>query len=266
MAWVLLLAQRKGGSGKTSLAVNLAGVASSEGLTVALVDCDCQASASRWALGREAVDRLTMEETVAALDPQLAPMQVARERLFEVFPKCAHEVRSCPEIVVVPSAPHCRLDSVHSLTLRELPVDVVIVDSPPDVGAPVVRAAIREADAVLAPIVPECWGLEAAPEIVGALHDAKRHDLAHSIRFVVNLRQRRALHDAIETVLRHQFGDLVSQIVIPYAAQVSESAARGAPLSKFAPKSAPAKLISAVWQELNFQRRAAPAACAWAGR
>ena len=260
MAWVVLLAQRKGGSGKTSLAVNLAGVASSAGLTVALGDCDCQASASRWALGREAVDRLTREETVAALEGELASVQVTRERIVEVFPKCAHEVRSCPEIVCIPSAPHCRLDSVHGLLLRELPVDLVIVDSPPDVGAPVVRAAIREADAVLAPIVPECWGLEAAPEIVGALHDAKRHDLAHSIRFVVNLRQRRALHDAIETVLRHQFGELVSPIVIPNAAQVSESAARGAPLSKFAPKSAPAKLIASVWAELDSQRRAARAA------
>ena len=261
MAWVLLLAQRKGGSGKTSLAVNLAGVASSEGLSVALVDCDCQASASRWALGRDAVDRLTREETVAALAGELAPMQVdPRERLFDAFRKCAHEVRSCPEIVVVPSAPHCRLDSVSNLTLRDLPVDVVIVDSPPDVGAPVVRAAIREADAVLAPIVAEAWGLEAAPEIVGALHDAKRHDLAHSIRFVVNLRQRRALHDAVETVLRHQFGDLVSTVVIPNAAQVAESAARGAPLAKFAPKCSPAKLIASVWQEIDSQRRAAKAA------
>ncbi len=260
MAWVLLLAQRKGGSGKTSLAVNLAGVVASEGLTVALVDCDCQASASRWAIGREAVDRLTREETVAALSAGLAPMQARRELVLQAFPKCAHEVRSVPDIVVVPSAPHCRLDDVRELVLRDLPVDVVIVDSPPDVGAPVVRAAIREADAVLAPIVPECWGLEAAPEIVGALHDAKRHDLAHSLKFVVNLRQRRALHDAIETVLRHQFGDLVSSIVVPNAAQVSESAARGAPLSKFAPKSAPAKLVAGIWAELDLQRRAARAA------
>jgi chromosome partitioning protein len=257
---VLLLAQRKGGSGKTSLAVNLAGVASSAGFSVALVDCDCQASASRWALGREAVDRLSREETVAALSGELAPVQVVHERIRSAFPKCAHEVRSCPEIVVVPSAPHCRLDSVENLALRDLPVDIVIVDSPPDVGAPVVRAAIREADAVLAPIVPEVWGLEAAPEIVGALHDAKRHDLAHSIRFVVNLRQRRALHEAIETVLRHQFGEAVSGIVIPNAAQVSESAARGAPLSKFAPKCAPAKLIAGLWAEIESQRRAAKAA------
>lgn len=261
MAWVLLLAQRKGGSGKTSLAVNLAGVASSEGLSVALVDCDCQASASRWALGRDRVDRLTRAETVAGLSRELAPVQVGSTGpLADAFRQCAHDVRSCPEIVVVPSAPHCRLDDVHELTLRELPVDVVIVDSPPDVGAPIVRAAIREADAVLAPIVPECWGLEAAPEIVGALHDAKRHDLAHSIRFVVNLRQRRALHDAIETVLRHQFGELVSSIVIPNAAQVAESAARGSPLSKFAPKSGPAKLIAGVWGEVETQRRAAKAA------
>ncbi len=260
MAWVLLLAQRKGGSGKTSLAVNLAGVASSEGLSVCLVDCDCQASASRWAIGRDAVDRLTREESVGALAGEFASVQAARERVASAFAKCAHEVRSCPEIVVVPGAPHLRLDDVRGLALRELPVDVVIVDSPPDVGAPIVRAAIREADAVLAPIVPEVWGLEAAPEIVGALHDAKRHDLAHSIRFVVNLRQRRALHDAIETVLRHQFGELVSSVVIPSAAQVAESAARGAPLSKFAPKSAPAKLIAGVWAEIESQRRAAKAA------
>jgi chromosome partitioning protein len=261
VAWVLLLAQRKGGSGKTSLAVNLAGEATCAGLSVALVDCDCQASASRWALGRDVVDRLSREETVAALAGRLAPMQVGSPvPLAEAFRRCAREVRSCPEIVIVPSAPHCRLDDVHELTLRELPVDVVIVDSPPDVGAPVVRAAIREADAVLAPVVPECWGLEAAPEIVGALHDAKRHDLAHSIRFVVNLRQRRALHEAIETVLRHQFGEAVSGIVIPNAAQVSESAARGAPLSKFAPKCAPAKLIAGLWAEIESQRRAAKAA------
>lgn len=255
------MAQRKGGAGKSSLAVNLAGAASSGGLSVALVDCDCQASASRWALGREAVDRLSREETVAGLAGRLAPMQVGSTGpLADAFRRCAHDVRSCPEIVVVPSAPHCRLDDVHELTLRDLPVDVVIVDSPPDVGAPVVRAAILEADAVLAPLVPEVWCLEAAPEIVGALHDAKRHDLAHSIRFVVNLRQRRALHEAIETVLRHQFGESVSGIVIPNATQVAESAARGAPLAKFSPKSAPAKLIAGLWAELESQRRAAKAA------
>lgn len=260
MAWVLLLAQRKGGAGKSTLAVNLAGVASSAGLSVALVDCDCQASASRWALGREAVDRLSREETVAALSGELATVQAVRERIVSAFPKCAHEVRSCPEIVIVPSAPHCRLDSVAHLALRDLPVDVVIVDSPPDVGAPVVKAAIREADAVLAPLMPEVWSLEAAPEIMGALHDAKRHDLAHSIRFVVNLRQRRALHDAVETVLRHTYGEAVSGIVIPNATQVAESAARGAPLSKFAPKCAPAKLVASLWAEIESQRRAAKAA------
>jgi len=260
VAWVLLLATRKGGCGKTSLAVNLAGAAASEGLSVCLVDCDTQASASRWALGREAVDRLEREQTVAGLECQLASMQAARETVLRQFTTCAHEVRSWPDLLVVPAAPHHRLDSVRGLALRELPVDVVIVDSPPDVGAAVVGAAIREADAVLAPVIPETFGLEAAPEIVGALHDSGRHDLAHSIRFVVNLRQRRALHDAVETVLRHQFGEAVSRVVIPSAAQVAESAARGAPLSRFAPKCGPAKLIAELWLELDSQRRAAKAA------
>lgn len=262
MAWVLLLAQRKGGCGKTSLAVNLAGAAASAGLSVCLVDTDTQGSASRWALGRDAVDRLSREETVAALECRLASVQVARETVLRAWPKCAREVRSWPELVVVPAAPHHRLDTVCDLALRDLPVDVAIVDSPPDVGAPVVRAAIREADAVLAPVIPETFGLEAAPEILGALHDAGRHDLAHSIRFVVNLRQRRALHDAVETVLRHQFGEAVSPVVIPSAAQVAESAARGSPLARFAPKSAPAKLVVELWKDLDSRRRAALKAAA----
>jgi hypothetical protein len=58
------------------------------------------------------VDRLTREESVGALAGEFASVQDARERVVSVFAKCAHEVRSCPEIVVVPSAPHLRLDDV----------------------------------------------------------------------------------------------------------------------------------------------------------
>ena len=272
VAWVLTLATRKGGCGKTSLAVNLLGVVASEGLSVALVDLDSQASASRWALGRDAVDRLEREETAWALaslqssgpgavvglqSSPAAPVAVVQPAAAAVA-RCVHEVAGVAGAVIVPTAPQCRLDQVRELSLRELPVDVVIVDTPPDVGAPVVRAALRQSDAVLAPVVVEAWGLEAAPEIVGAVRDAGRHDLP--VRFVVNLRQRRALHDAIETVLRREYRDAVLKAVVSNSAQVAESAARGAPLSAFAPRSACAKVMVSVWREVAKLRRAATAA------
>src|SRR5579872_4312883 len=45
----IAVAQRKGGVGKTTISVCLAGEASSRGLDVALIDSDAQGSAGKWA-------------------------------------------------------------------------------------------------------------------------------------------------------------------------------------------------------------------------
>ena len=49
---VLTIAQQKGGSGKTTLAINLAVEALKRGLTVAVVDTDPQGSLGRWFMTR----------------------------------------------------------------------------------------------------------------------------------------------------------------------------------------------------------------------
>lgn len=51
---VVTLAQQKGGSGKTTLAANLACVAADEGRRVALLDTDPQGSLGRWFMARRA--------------------------------------------------------------------------------------------------------------------------------------------------------------------------------------------------------------------
>src|SRR5512144_1114511 len=49
---ILSFISQKGGSGKTTLSVNLAALASSNGVPVAIVDLDPQASASAWCAAR----------------------------------------------------------------------------------------------------------------------------------------------------------------------------------------------------------------------
>jgi chromosome partitioning protein len=55
MGKVVTVAQQKGGSGKTTLAVNLAVEFQSRGMKVALLDTDPQGSLGRWFLARRAV-------------------------------------------------------------------------------------------------------------------------------------------------------------------------------------------------------------------
>lgn len=82
---------RKGGSGKTTTAVHLAAELTSRGLSVCLVDCDTQGSASYWA------------------EPGKLPMQVQRKQLesTDQVDAWANEIESLPaEYVILDSPPH----------------------------------------------------------------------------------------------------------------------------------------------------------------
>ena len=71
---IISLVSQKGGSGKTTLAIHLAVEAATRGERALLVDCDPQASASRWADRRQgqAVDIDVSSEQAARLDAVLA--------------------------------------------------------------------------------------------------------------------------------------------------------------------------------------------------
>ncbi len=84
MAVTIALVSRKGGVGKTSLSIDLAGMMASDGCRVRLVDLDPQASASQQILGCEAVENLHPRETVEALVTGRATAeQVTRRTQFE---------------------------------------------------------------------------------------------------------------------------------------------------------------------------------------
>lgn len=241
MGLTVSLVARKGGVGKTSTALNLAGAALDDGAKrVLLVDLDSQASLTRACIGAAAVDALRTNETVQAV--------ATRER-------CAGDVvreTNTPGILLVPSHPDLRVPHDAALHLAGVDADLVILDTPPDVRDPAVRAALLSSHAVISPVVPEAWGLQSVHSVQQLLMSAGMVSNA-ALTFagwLVSMRQRIALHELCENTLRRLHSSTVFDVTIPAAAVFKEASAAGLPVTKHSPRAAGSKAVRALWSEL----------------
>jgi len=131
MAHVITVAQQKGGSGKTTLAVNLAVGFARAGKSVALMDTDPQGSAGRWFVTRlEALEAGTAGP--AAQTPEIAFSTASAWGV-------SYELR--------------KLRQMH---------DIVIIDTPPKADSDL-RPALRASDLALVPVASshlDLWAVE----------------------------------------------------------------------------------------------------------
>lgn len=127
---IVAVLNQKGGTGKTTIAVNLAAVLARLGQTVLLIDADPQASCLSWAGARER-------------DPLFSVIGIATPTLHRNLPDCARAY----DAVVIDGAP--RLDAVgRSVILASDLVLIPVQPSPFDLWAAAdTLALVREAQA-----------------------------------------------------------------------------------------------------------------------
>jgi chromosome partitioning protein len=134
---IITIAQQKGGAGKTTLAAQLAVAFLGMRKTVATVDCDPQASLTRWQEVRQ--DRLGADSSVAHV--QATGWRIGREieNLAKQF-----------DYVIVDSPPHAEADSKAAIKAADF-VLVPVQPSPMDVWAtqPILQLAVSERVPVL---------------------------------------------------------------------------------------------------------------------
>jgi len=235
-ARVLVVANQKGGVGKTTTAVSLAAALAEEGRRVLLLDLDPQGNASSGVGLRAQVDGPTIYEVlVDRADVREAVVPTAFPNLWAI-PATIDLAGAEIELVAAFNRER-RLR--HALEPLRTDFDVVIIDCPPSLGLLTVNA-LSAGDGVVVPIQCEYFALEG----LGALRrntDLIRAQLNPELEilgFVLTMLDARTrLSQQVVDEVRTHFGDLVFATRIPRSVRLAEAPGFGQPITVFDPAS-----------------------------
>jgi chromosome partitioning protein len=250
------LLNRKGGCGKTSTCHHLAGAFAQDGLRVLLVDMDPQASLTQGLFGPQATEDLPERSTVVGLfddavdpDPEALILPTAFERIRIVPGSNGLDDYNVPR---PQEAGEIQLSLRRFLKEARQGHDIALIDCPPNLGL-CSWTALLAADFVVVPVQAEDYGAQGIVYIQRAFDMALAH---HNPRLrlagylVTMYNKTLGIHAAYDHQLRALYGDQVFRATVPLAKDFKEAVAARQPVATYKPRSAAAKAVKAVAEEL----------------
>ena len=227
---VFVVANQKGGVGKTTTAVNIAAALSAKGLRILVIDLDPQGNAST---------ALNIDHSEGT--PGVYEALVDGTDLDEL-------VRPCPDLpglTVLPAsidlagaeielvslvARETRLDKALQSYLEDCEdagdrIDYVLIDCPPSLGLLTVNALVAGRE-VLIPIQCEYYALEGLGQLVRNIDLVQRHlnpRLEITTILLTMFDARTRLSSGVADEVRKFFGDKVLRTAIPRSVRISEA-------------------------------------------
>ncbi len=229
MAAVIAIANTKGGSGKTSTAVNLSFAMAITHRKVLLVDMDPQSSATV-ALGFErADDRHSLAGVLISGNPMASIVLKYNRGLFDLVP--ANEDLTAVQVALYSEGDgKLRLRKALS-ALRDL-YDFIFIDCPASPGL-LTQNALCAADSMIIPTPCDYFAIDSLSQVT-ALFERLKSEGEASLKLLGVLRtmydEHRSLSASISRELEQQFGPLLFHTAIPYTERVNEASASGRPL------------------------------------
>jgi chromosome partitioning protein len=244
---IVVVANQKGGVGKTTTTVNVAAALAQLGQRVLVIDLDPQGNAST-ALGVEhqrgvpsTYDALVDGEELAGLvspAPDIARLDVVPATIdlagaeIELVSMVARENRLRRAITG-----HPRVGS--AATAGDDRYDYVFVDCPPSLGLLTLNALVA-GEEMLIPIQAEYYALEGLGQLLETVEMVKAHlnpRLVVSTIVVTMYDARTRLASGVAEEVREHFGDQVLRTAIPRSVRVSEAPSYGQTVMTYDPAS-----------------------------
>jgi chromosome partitioning protein len=242
---LVAVANQKGGVGKTTLAVNLAGALAESGARILLIDLDPQGNASRW-LGRETNPALY--ESMLAGKPLADGISETCERL-DLIAASSQLQAADAQLAGEPGAEAILRGLIANLPARTW--RACFMDCPPALGIVTLNAMLA-AKEILIPVEATAMGLAGTAALLERLGVVASRFRARKpiTRFVLcRTRRQTRLTQDVEARLRQHFGQQVLKTTISDSVRLAECPASGKTILDYAPTHRTAQEFRALARE-----------------
>jgi chromosome partitioning protein len=250
-------ANHKGGTGKTTSCLSIAGYLAKSGSKVLVIDFDPQANATS-GLG---IDKKTLRYSMydAVLDQCEGHQGVPLTHvILETEVENLHVAPSEFDLAVAEFHMVNSRNRTSILTRLLGPVrpfyDYILVDLPPTSGLLTING-LSAADHVVVPVEPSIFSLEALDDLKKSFHDIQQLTgqalnavAAVLIRYIKADRRKNNPSQEVEASLREMFQTV---FVVPAAEEIYQTQKEGLPISHYAPRSGVGKAYEKIANSLR---------------
>lgn len=224
---IISIANNKGGTGKTTTAVNLGTALAAAGKRVLLVDLDPQGSATV-SFGFEKAKLLyTIYDVLTQSRKVELVMLESKVRNVTVVPSNLDLAGAEVELATIRGREFVLREALAAAKRR---FDVILIDCPPNIGILTVNAIVA-CDLLMVPVQCEYYSMDGFPTLLGFIRMVKSR-VKTDFDFQVLLTMydgRTALAKKVQKELREKFGDNVVKAVIPRSIRMAEAPSKGIP-------------------------------------
>lgn len=229
MGKVIVIANQKGGVGKTTTAVNLSACLGDAGKNVLVIDADPQGNTTS-GLG---VDKDSVESSVYDVFINDTPLtDCILKTNFKKLSLCPSNINLAGAEIEMVALENREFLLKHQIAEIKNKYDFIIIDCPPSLGLITINA-FSAADSVLVPIQCEYYALEGLSQLTKTIKNIK-HSLNNNITFegvlLTMFDARTNLSIQVAEEVKRFFPDKVFKTVIPRNVRLSEAPSFGEPI------------------------------------
>ena len=229
---VLVVANQKGGVGKTTTAINLSTALAAVGEPTLVIDIDPQGNAST-GLGVSRAARAVTTYDVLMGEAKLADAIIpTRIPLLSLVPATVDLSGAELELIDRPRRNFILKDALAEYSAHgSIPFSYVLIDCPPSLTLLTINA-MTAADAVMVPLQCEFFALEGLSQLLKTIELVRANiNPALEIQGIVltMFDKRNKLSDQVAADVRQNMGEKVYSTVIPRNVRISEAPSHGVP-------------------------------------